>query len=118
MENEHKQKNVVARKRKAKTRKSHLRRLQKAFNKKGTGDFTQLLLKKLRKAIKTLESIASSPYDAHNQYSFWIANPHEVCADVLARDTKLARETLKEISQMRGIIGDEKGNRNHNKQSN
>ena len=94
---------------------AHLRRLQKAYNRRKYNDFTQLLLKKLKITMEALDSIASFDYDDHNQYSFWMATPHEAVAEVVANDTKLARKTLKELQDIRGIVQSEKRNRNYHK---
>lgn len=112
---DHKETNILNRKKKAKSRMNHLRRLQKAYNKRKYNDFTQLLLKKLKIAMEALDSIADKDYDQHNQYSFWVATSHEAVAEAVANDTKLARKTLKEFDDIRGIVQSEKRNRNHYK---
>ena len=49
---------------------------------------------KVKKLIEALESIASEDY--HKNEEYWMTRTHEECATVLANDTKIAFEALRE----------------------
>lgn len=54
---------------------------------------------KSKKLVEALESIASEHRPRHADEDYWISIDHKLCADVLACDTRLAREALAEYKK-------------------
>lgn len=57
----------------------------------------QALAAKLEKAREALKSVASKNKPRHESHEYWLGISHTSCAEVLANDTKLARQTLAEL---------------------
>ena len=59
------------------------------------------LYEKLKTATEALESIASQYCPRHSQMSYWISLDKEAIAEVATIDTKIAREALTKIKEVR-----------------
>ncbi len=58
----------------------------------------------VEKLVSVLLSIASPDCPAHSQIKHWESIDHNGCAVVLAHDTKLARQAIKEYEAWKGKL--------------